>query len=363
MIPTGIFLDRDTGEHRCPGHPERPERMEAMHGALEAEGLLERLTPIAASPATRAMIERVHPAAYLDALESMASAGGGHLDPDTYVTPDSMRCATRGAGAAVAGVETVLGGEVRRAFVASRPPGHHASATRAMGFCLVNHVAVAARHAEAVHGMRVAIVDIDAHHGNGTQDVFYADGDTLFVSVHQYPFYPGTGPLQETGSGSGRGATINVPLPDGADDDALAAAMTRVIVPAVRRFAPTLLLVSAGFDGHVRDPLAGLAYTVAGYAAAMHALCALADEVTGGRLLAVGEGGYDLPSLGACTASAVAVMADLPVPEDPWGVRFGDAPDVSAILDRVVAVHGLDDASPPAASGTSAPRVEREEPS
>lgn len=357
MIPTGIFVDGGTGEHRCPGHPERPERMQAMHDALHAEGFLERLTPLTVTPASREMLERVHPAEVLDALESVAAAGGGHLDPDTYLTQDSMRCAMRGSGAAVAGVEAILAGTVRRAFVASRPPGHHASAARAMGFCLVNHVAVAARHAAAVHGARVAIVDIDAHHGNGTQDVFYADGDTLFVSVHQYPFYPGTGPLEETGSGAGAGATINVPLPDGADDDALAAAMSRVIEPAVRRFAPSFLIVSAGFDGHARDPLAGLAYTVTGYAAAMRALCARADEVCDGRLLAVGEGGYDLPALGACTAAAVAVMADLPVPEDPWGVPFGDAPDVSGILDRVVTVHGLDGAAS-AASGASSSRPE-----
>ena len=298
-------LDHDTG----PMHPERPDRLRAVLAALEAEevALLLRQT---APAATVAQIARAHPERYVEAILEIRPGAGERLalDADTMMSAGSAEAALRAAGAAVAAVDAVLGGAVRRAFCAVRPPGHHAERARPMGFCLFNSVAVAARHAQTQWGLsRVAIVDFDVHHGNGTQDIFQADPSVFFASSHQMPLYPGTGDPSERGVGN----ILNVALPAGTDGARFLAAWHERIIPAVLDFAPELLLVSAGFDAHRRDPLAGLAVETKDFGALTTALCTAAQSSCNGRVVSMLEGGYDLDALAASAAAHVrALMRD-----------------------------------------------------
>jgi acetoin utilization deacetylase AcuC-like enzyme len=252
----------------------------------------------------------VHEAALLDALEELTRDGGGWIDADTEVRADSLAAARLAAGAGVAAVEAVREGAATTALVLGRPPGHHATPTRAMGFCLLNTIAIAAAHARAVGYGRVAIVDWDVHHGNGTQDIFYERDDVLFCSTHRYgwPFFPGTGSAEERGRGAGEGCTLNVPLRPGDGDDAILAALTKRIVPTVERFAPELILLSAGYDAHVEDPLGGLRVTDAGYRELAARTKTLADRVSEGRLIAVLEGGYGPHALARGVADTLEVL-------------------------------------------------------
>ncbi len=291
--------------HRQGGHPERPSRIEAVLKGVEELDLGSDLHVLAATPAPREAVACVHDPRYLDALEQLARRGGGDLDPDTYVTVASFEAALRAAGAGLDAVAELarLGGGV--ALVAVRPPGHHATATAGMGFCLVNNVAVTAM-ALAQGGERVAIVDWDVHHGNGTQDLFYDDPRVLYASLHQSPLYPGTGAVEETGGPKAPGTTVNVPLPAGATGDVARRAIEEVVGPAVERFSPTWLLVSAGFDAHRDDPLASLGLSAGDFAD----LAASVAELTPapGRLALFLEGGYDLAAL---TASVRATLGRL----------------------------------------------------
>jgi acetoin utilization deacetylase AcuC-like enzyme len=268
-------------------------------------GIAEDLVHVDPRAATRTELERVHPARYLDALERLCAGGGGRIDADTSVSIGSWDAALLGAGAGLASIERLDAGEATAAFCAVRPPGHHASATRAMGFCVVNNVAVAAA-ALADRGEKVLIVDYDAHHGNGTQDCFYDDPRVMYVSFHEYPLYPGTGALSETGAGAGVGTTINFPFPAGTTGDVYLAAVDEVLAPAVERFAPTWLLLSAGFDAHRRDPLTGLALTAGDFA---DLTIRLLEVVPAGRRLVFLEGGYDLQALADSTAACLGALA------------------------------------------------------
>jgi acetoin utilization deacetylase AcuC-like enzyme len=263
--------------------------------------------------ATREELARVHEPAYLDALEATRGRAV-MLDPDTFTSPHSLVVAALAAGAALSGLEWILQ-EGGRALALVRPPGHHAEAGRAMGFCLYNNVAVAAAAALAAGLRRVAIVDYDVHHGNGTQHSFYRDSRVLFISTHQYPFYPGTGAAGETGEGEGRGFTVNVPLEGGCTAGDYALVCDRIIVPVLDEFAPELVLVSAGFDAHERDPLAHMRMSAAGFGALTDRLAAAADRHAGGRLLLVTEGGYDLPAFGESLDVVVRVLAGEPMPD------------------------------------------------
>jgi acetoin utilization deacetylase AcuC-like enzyme len=283
-------------------HPERPARLDAVLAGVRGAGIDDEVVLVAPRPATRAELELLHEPVFLDALERFCAAGGGHIDPDTGAVPESWAAAVLAAGAGPDAIERLDRGEGDAAFLAVRPPGHHATPTRAMGFCLLNNVAVTAA-VLAARGERVAILDWDAHHGNGTQDSFYDDPRVLYVSLHEYPLYPGTGKLRETGSGEGEGTTLNVPLPEGATGDVYLHAFDSLIGPAVEAFAPTWLLVSAGFDGHRADPYTGLALSSGDFADMTARAVGLAPA---GRRIVFLEGGYDLDALADSTAACVA---------------------------------------------------------
>ena len=293
------------GEHTTPpGHPERPERAEVFDqvaSAWRAKGG----QVVEPRPATRAELLRVHDAAHVDAIEA-TSGRAVMLDADTFTSPESYEIALLAAGAAVQAAEHALDTK-ETAFALVRPPGHHAERETAMGFCLFNNIAVAAAAAVARGLTRVAVVDIDVHHGNGTQWMFYADPKVLYVSTHQFPFYPGTGAAEETGSGAGKGFTFNVPLAAGAGDADYAAAY-RTIAGVLEKYAPELLLVSAGFDAHEDDPLASMRMTAAGYAAVVKSLADTAARV-GCPMALVTEGGYDLDALRACLEASLGAFA------------------------------------------------------
>jgi acetoin utilization deacetylase AcuC-like enzyme len=289
---------------RChdPGpHPERPARYDAVSEAVEGSGAAVADAPLAPVEA----LERVHDPRYLAAMERYCAEGGGQLDPDTIVNDCSFEAALRASGAAMAAVDAVLAGEIGSAFVCGRPPGHHAERATPMGFCIVNHVAVAAAHARAAGVERVAVLDWDAHHGNGTQAMFWADPSVLYVSLHQFPFYPGTGAASERGEGAGMGATANVPLRAGTGQGEFLAAFRQMALPALRDFDPDLLLVSAGFDAHASDPLCQLGLRADGFATMTRALRGI-----GAGPVMVLEGGYHLAALRDSVAATLAALAE-----------------------------------------------------
>jgi acetoin utilization deacetylase AcuC-like enzyme len=291
-----------------PGHPERHERLEAVCAALEAEEFAY-LVRVDAPLVTDEQVLRVHPAAYLDRLKSRSPAQGyAPIDGDTFMMPETLNAARRAAGAVVQAVDMVMSGEVGNAFCAIRPPGHHAETATAMGFCFFGNVVVGARHAMAVHGIeRVAILDWDVHHGNGTQDLVWDDPRILFCSTHQMPLYPGTGAADEIGA---HGQVINVPLPPGASGGVFRAGMLGRVLPAIEAHDPQLIMISAGFDAHARDPLANLNLTEADFAWATTQLCSLAHQHCRGRLVSTLEGGYDLSSLASSVTTHVRVLRE-----------------------------------------------------
>jgi acetoin utilization deacetylase AcuC-like enzyme len=291
-----LFREHDSGR----GHPERPERLEAIRRGLGDAGLEARLEPAASRPATHEELLRVHSEGL---VRSVAATEGRtvRFDPDTQAGPRSYPAALRAAGAAVDAVQRVLDGALDRAFCLCRPPGHHAERDTAMGFCLFNNVAVAAAHALAAGLQRVLVVDFDVHHGNGTQHIFEEDPRVLYVSSHEYPFYPGTGAIDEVGKGEGRGFTVNLPLPAGLGDGDFTAVYREVVEPVARAFAPELVLVSAGFDAYVDDPLAGMRLTARGYRELIQVCIDCAAGARGVVVLL--EGGYDLGGLAACAAA------------------------------------------------------------
>jgi len=300
-------LDHDNG----PGHPERPQRLTAIRDRLERGGTLEHLLAITPGAAPLAALARVHDEAYIEALQRACARAPLRLDPDTAVSEGSWTAALLSAGGGLAAVDAVCAGSTRAAFVCTRPPGHHAERDRAMGFCLFNNIAVAARHAQDRHGVeRVAIVDWDVHHGNGTQHVFEEDDTVLYVSTHQWPFYPGSGARGERGRGRGLGATINLPLPAGAGDEEFEGIYATAVIPAIERFGPDLILISAGFDAHESDPLAGMALTTGGYGRLTEILRDAAASLCGGRIVSLLEGGYDLDALAASVETHLRVLME-----------------------------------------------------
>jgi len=290
--------------HQMPqGHPEQIARLEAIHAALagpDFDALDRRESPLAKD----ADLLLAHPQAYIDAIQDAApSQGMIALDADTSMSPGSLEAALRGVGGCLAAVDAVLAGEARNAFVATRPPGHHAEKSRAMGFCLFGNVAIAAKHALERHQLsRVAVVDFDVHHGNGTQDLLWDEGRALFISTHQMPLYPGSGAASERGA---TGNILNLPLAPGTGGQAVRDLFTARILPRLADFAPELILISAGFDAHRADPLANLMWETGDFAWITRELCKAADQLCGGRIVSSLEGGYDLEALADASASHV----------------------------------------------------------
>ena len=299
--PVAFVFHDDCLEHsNGPGHPERPERIRAIREHLARRGLLERLLVLRPDLAPIERIARVHEPAHIEAIRRACERAPVQLDPDTAVSSGSWRAALLSAGGALAACDAVATGRARSAFVCTRPPGHHAEAGRAMGFCLFNNIAIAARHLQDRHGLgRVLIVDWDVHHGNGTQNLFEADPTVFYFSTHQFPFYPGTGSARDTGSGRGAGFTLNYPLPAGSGDAEYIEVFQTVLRPEIDRVQPEAILISAGFDGHRDDPLAGMNLTEKGYAAMTSILREAAERHCGGRIVSLLEGGYDLNALQA----------------------------------------------------------------
>jgi acetoin utilization deacetylase AcuC-like enzyme len=301
-----------------PGHPERSERAEVM-SAVAARFRDRGGEVIAPRSATDGQLARVHDADYLRRILDTAGRAVA-LDPDTYTSPASHDVALLAAGAGVDAVERVMSGSATSAFALVRPPGHHAERGRAMGFCLYNNVAIAAAHARVEGAGRVAIVDYDVHHGNGTQHIFEADPRVLYISTHQYPFYPGTGAAHEIGVGEGKGFTINLPLEAGSVDDDYRLVFDEVVIPALMQFKPDLILVSAGFDAHERDPLAGMRLSTEAFAAMTFDLRRAAEACCDGRMVLATEGGYDLRALNA-SLDAVILAMSVPLSSAPvWPV-------------------------------------------
>lgn len=315
-------------EHQTPpGHPERPERAKVME--VIAERWRERGADVVAPrAATHEQLARVHDEEYLKRIAA-TSGQAVALDPDTFTSPESHQVALLAAGAAIDGADRVMGRSADRSpqavLALVRPPGHHAERDRAMGFCLFNNIAVAAAHARARGAGRVAIVDYDVHHGNGTQHTFEADPNVLYVSTHQFPFYPGTGAADEIGRGEGRGFTVNVPLEVGAVDDDYRVVFERVVVPVLHQFKPDLLLVSAGFDAHERDPLGGMRLTTEAFAAMTSELARVAKTYCDGRIVLVTEGGYDQRALAASLDAVIQTLVSSPA-QARWPTS-GIAPD------------------------------------
>ena len=304
-MTTALITHEDgLGHVTPPGHPEQVARLDAVLGALEAMDLRRVSAPMAAEDD----LLRCHPKRYIDSIRRAAPEEGWRsLDADTHMSAGSLAAAWRAAGGAVKAVDMVLAGEVGNAFVAMRPPGHHAERETAMGFCFFGNVAIAAKHALEHHGLkRVAIVDFDVHHGNGTQDLVEEDARILFCSTHQSPLYPGTGAAHETGVGN----VLNVPLPGGTGSKGFRDVMERVVLPRVEAFSPELLLISAGFDAHARDPLAGMELTEEDFGWVTGRLCDVAEASCGGRVVSCLEGGYDLEALGRSAAAHVTVLKE-----------------------------------------------------
>ncbi len=307
MSLTIFTSDRFTDHLTPPGHPERFERAEVMQ--VVASEFRQRGGDVREPrPAMEHELARVHDRAYIARIGETTGRATA-LDLDTFTSPDSYEVALLAAGAALASVDEVMGGRGRRALAMVRPPGHHAERNRAMGFCLFNNIAIAAAHARASGLERVAVVDVDVHHGNGTQWAFYDDPSVLFVSSHQYPYYPGTGAASDIGSGRGLGFTINLPLEAGATDADYDLVYTSLTLPVLRQFRPELILISAGFDALVDDPLGGMRVTADGFARLTALLTDVADDCCAGRIVAITEGGYDLAGLAASLRAVTEVLA------------------------------------------------------
>jgi acetoin utilization deacetylase AcuC-like enzyme len=338
LVYDPIYLKHDTGEH-----VENGGRLEAIISHLEETGLKKQLTPLKPRPASVEELLLVHTKQHISHIQGIAKKGGGWLDADTVMSPDSYEVALYAAGGTIIATEAVMEGKVNSAFALVRPPGHHATPHRAMGFCLFNNIAIAAAHALAKYKLeRVLIIDFDVHHGNGTQEIFYDRPEVMYISTHEYPFYPGTGGIEETGRGAAKGTTVNIPLPAGCGDNEYRQVFEQIIRPIAKRFKPQLVLVSVGYDAHWADGIALMQLSVSGFAQMVKIIKGLADELCDGRLVFVLEGGYHLGALAASVKATFDVLLGNSV-DDPLGQspHSRTAPQIDNLIRAIKEVHAL----------------------
>ena len=341
-MPTGYVFDEIFTKHNLSGHPENAQRLIAVMDYLAKNDILPALRAVSSRPVSREALMRCHHPRHIELVEETSRSGGGMLDPDTYTNQFSYDAALQAAGGLIDLVAAVLDGTVDNGFALIRPPGHHATYSRAMGFCLFANVAVAARAARFDQGLeRVAIVDFDVHHGNGTQAILEEDSSVMFVSSHQYPYYPGTGALNEIGRGEARGATVNLPLTTYVGDNGFNQLYSQVVFPILRRFQPELILVSAGFDAHWDDPLASLGLSLTGYHWLVRNLIDLAAELCDGRIVFTVEGGYNLEVLAPGVGNVFRALMGHDQIDDPLGPLSWPEPDVSELLAQLQEIHNL----------------------
>ncbi|HRW10075.1 MAG TPA: histone deacetylase [Caldilineaceae bacterium] len=347
MPKTAIVYDPFNLKHTLEGHPENYRRLEGTWQLLQEDGILAELVRVPSSPAPLDAVLRVHTHQYVERLQLLSERGGGRIDADTYVNADSYQAALLAAGGLLNMTDMILSGQVDNGFALIRPPGHHALEGRGMGFCLLANAAIAARWAQDHRGVeRVLIVDFDVHHGNGTQDIFYHDPSVLFFSTHQFPYYPGTGDADEMGSEIAYGTTVNVPLPPYVGDEGYLSSFQRVLEPVARGFQPELIILSAGFDAHWLDPLAGMNLSIGGYMKLVETVMALADELCQGKLVCILEGGYHLDVLAHCVLSTLHTLAGSPKGvSDPFGTAQQHERDVAILLQQLRRLHGIRDES------------------
>ena len=344
-MATAYATDSCFTKHDFPRHPEHAGRIKAVWEQLSRQRLLDQVEQLAPAPASDAQILAAHSQPHLNRLMAVAQGDGiTRLDHDTYALPVSLEVARLAAGAVVGAVDSVLEGAADNALAVVRPPGHHATVDRQMGFCLLNNIAIAARQAQARHNCgKVLIIDYDVHHGNGTQDIFYADPSVMFISIHQSPYYPGTGALAETGTGAGAGYTLNLPMAGGQGDASYERVFAEVVWPAAERFAPDLMLISAGFDAHWVDPLANMQLSLTGYDHLARECLQMAERLCGGKIVFVMEGGYDLGALahGWCNITRALLGSD--ELSDPYGQAPAAASsgDIGRVIAEARRSHGL----------------------
>lgn len=330
-------------DHDFPGHPEHAGRIKAVWRELESSNLTPKLLKLTPDEISDELILAVHTPEYLRLLDMLpVQERGVKLDGDTYALPETPEIARLSAGGVLLAMETVLSGQATNAMACVRPPGHHARAERGMGFCILGNVPIAVKAVQKKYGLeRVLVVDYDVHHGNGSQDMFYTDPSVLFISSHQYPLYPGTGRAEETGAGQGKGTTINIPLPAGTGDAGFAKVYEQIIWPAARRFQPELIVVSAGFDAHWRDPLAELRLSLPGYAHISRELIRMANELCDGKIVFVMEGGYDLEALAHGWRNIAHALLGESHVSDPLGLRQGTEPNIQPLMTYIQDLHSL----------------------
>jgi acetoin utilization deacetylase AcuC-like enzyme len=330
-----------SSRHQFPGHPEGPHRFRFIKDEL-SERLSEQIEWIEPDSVEPEVLESIHPASYVRFIREQAEKGPGIVDyGDTYVTKSSFQDAINAVAGTLSVLDLVVSGGIKRGFAIVRPPGHHASTQKAMGFCLFNNIAIAVRKAQAMGLQRVAIVDFDVHHGNGTQDIFYSDPDVLYISTHQWGIFPGTGAREQTGQGEGTGSVVNIPFPAGVGDSGFNKAFDFIVEPTLQRFKPEILIISAGYDAHIEDPLANLQVTSRGYFELTSKLVKYACELTQGRMLMVLEGGYNPAALAESIRNSCLALADLEMGEVEQDTEKLIEPDVDKLIEITQRIHSI----------------------
>jgi len=339
---TGITFDPIFLKHDQTGHPENAKRLESIIRRLKEKGLLDKVIQLKSRPADIDEITICHAKEYIKYLKEFCEKGGGYLDPDTYSNKNSFIAASIAVGSSVDLTKDVIEGQLKNGFALLRPPGHHALANRSMGFCLFGNIAIAAKLSLTQSGIKkVAIVDFDVHHGNGTQALVGDDPNILFISTHQYPFYPGTGSIREIGQGVAEGTIVNIPLQAGVGDKGFKLAYEKIVIPSLERFKPDLILVSAGYDAHWDDPLANLSLSLTGYNWISRELIYSAERICGGKIVFFLEGGYNLEVLSNGVANTIRGLLGIKSFDDPLGKPNDDEPNIDKVINELIKIHSL----------------------